>query len=788
MILFINVLITNKPFFYVYDRGRLGWDDDKLDVFKYTLASYTVLPWQEVVIYCELDQEYSARWGELRKFVNECFPNAHLYEYRNTNQKSWQEAMRKLFAMKSDGLTWFTCNDDHPFMDFDLQCFQAIHRRMLELDKTQRYVSCQFSTWPIIFREIDAKYRESFECRDKSDPPTQLLEVQKEFFAFVSPHVYSIQIVNHNLLNAWWFDYDYGGTWLPRTDCGSNSVQGPKNIYCLCPRREISAHQDGLSHVDVDINAVYPLFVPRGFFERDIKIQYCGAVRKTGWVHINPLIGRLSTVDPAGVDYRWVLEDIPLFWRDRIAQTVTEAECDRWQLLAQRNEAALKKLGGLWVSSRESLIEAAEYSLRRDDDTRPYPLLSEAEPLKRSPYVSVYKRPRGNVSPAVSILLLEQPGGTTAHQALDSLLRQECDRSDYEVLFLTVDEVSPRKLLDKEILYKVDGFLSANDFDLWSAGGYHLQRGYNIGAVFAGGKVLALCDTLGIFPPNFVSTIKTQLLNVPVTGKYLVHAAQALQDTGQEAPKGETQSYLSVLREDFLRVGGMDEHGTFAGEAGARAELARRLNTAGFSALTSPAWCPVFTVKHPFEVLLQAKQNPAPNEGRVHPLVQNEEIKVLSEAVQKPVAGVDWTRDVTECLRKLNRSMLAGGSAGALDELMSQSRRSCSELFSVVCDGLAKCLGDEIAEGISMLNAISTKHSICELQILIGLMEFSRQQPASAEAALLRAREIDPLNYNANALLGEIYRETGRGKLAEETAVVVNLLYPKLAKSSAAAN
>lgn len=65
----------------------------------------------------------------------------------------------------------------------------------------------------------------------------------------------------------------------------------------------------------MDINACPPLAIPPGFWEKDIQIGYgC-----PGPVTVDPTNPYYRCVNPSGVDLKCVLEDLPLFWRDRIS-------------------------------------------------------------------------------------------------------------------------------------------------------------------------------------------------------------------------------------------------------------------------------------------------------------------------------------------------------------------------------------------------------------------------------------------------------------------------------------
>ena len=91
MILFLNVFIT-KNFATAYDRGN--WQvQDRLDVFKYSLASMAVIPWTEVIIYCQLDECYKDRRQELNDYIAKLFSKVNNHEYRLSKQSHWQKAM-----------------------------------------------------------------------------------------------------------------------------------------------------------------------------------------------------------------------------------------------------------------------------------------------------------------------------------------------------------------------------------------------------------------------------------------------------------------------------------------------------------------------------------------------------------------------------------------------------------------------------------------------------------------------------------------------------------------------
>ena len=86
-------------------------------------------------------------------------------------------------------------------------------------------------------------------------------------------------------------------------------------------------------------NIVPPLYIPPGFFENDIKIAIGFYERDDSWTNFNPAAEWLYNSKPTGTDYRWVEEDIPLFWRSRIGKITHSPEYDK-QLNYQARDAA----------------------------------------------------------------------------------------------------------------------------------------------------------------------------------------------------------------------------------------------------------------------------------------------------------------------------------------------------------------------------------------------------------------------------------------------------------------
>jgi hypothetical protein len=88
-------------------------------------------------------------------------------------------------------------------------------------------------------------------------------------------------------------------------------------------------------------NIVPPIFIPPGFFEGDLKIAIGFYDRDDSWTDFNPAAEWLYNAKTSGTDYRWVEEDIPLFWRSRIGKVTHSPEYDKEAMRQARDTAML---------------------------------------------------------------------------------------------------------------------------------------------------------------------------------------------------------------------------------------------------------------------------------------------------------------------------------------------------------------------------------------------------------------------------------------------------------------
>jgi hypothetical protein len=187
----------------------------------------------------------------------------------------------------------------------------------------------------------------------------------------------------------------------------------------------------------------------------------------------------------------------------------------------------------------------------------------------------------------VSVILLDWSCRERFH-ALDWLNAQDVPRHQYEIIWVELfDRTVP------EVMGKADVIITCGQTGL-----YHKHKGYNEGLIYAKGRVITVCDSDAVFPPNFISSIIDQFsLNSSQEGRPLVlmhheRRSSAIYPEGlvsMDDLNRYTWSELSpnvgacmtVRRDDAIRFGGFDEHRSFRGYLCGPYDLGWRLVNAG---------------------------------------------------------------------------------------------------------------------------------------------------------------------------------------------------------------
>lgn len=202
--------------------------------------------------------------------------------------------------------------------------------------------------------------------------------------------------------------------------------------------------------------------------------------------------------------------------------------------------------------------------------------------------ITVHKKGDHRGETMVSLVLLDWSCRERFH-ALDWLNAQDVPRGAYEIVWVELyDRVVP------EAMEKADVVITCHQ-----KGMYHKHAGYNAGLLASTGRIITVCDSDAVFPPDFITSIIRHFY--PDGGAHeprpsvLMHYEQRTKSTypdGLSSMEGIRDSTwidlwpnagacMSVRREDAFRFGAFDEHRSFRGYLCGPYDLGWRLVNAG---------------------------------------------------------------------------------------------------------------------------------------------------------------------------------------------------------------
>ena len=300
-------------------------DDNRFDIARYSFASYVPLldVCSKVIFNLEMADGFAGREQEMEDYLKSIFPERYLIIkwYRCNNISQWQELQKEIESIDDD-LIFPAGNEDHIFLDSSIKLFTS-NLRMLKSSKDINS-TLMTSHWQESIRAVKHFNGEPtipFSASYKIGNNDALRVMKKEFFNW-----YIDQAKNSSML-------------LFRTEHW-NSIALPENVMHV-PFKEQFRHFDGYAHVGIGPEYAPPLEIPPGFFDNNIVVRYGFDDYDPTCVNINPMSEKLHAEDPNGADYRWCLEDIPLFWRPRIKEIITAPDINEEEMKAARDNDLL---------------------------------------------------------------------------------------------------------------------------------------------------------------------------------------------------------------------------------------------------------------------------------------------------------------------------------------------------------------------------------------------------------------------------------------------------------------
>lgn len=356
MILFFDTYIINSPFeshkgaqndSNSEKRGKLDSIlrsdnnnyrfQDKIDIVKYTLVSYSKIKWDQVIIRFECQDKSKSQ--EFANFCKKLFPIATIENFRSNTAVKYINALKNI---KSDNNPWvfFSPNNDHVNLvsndEYNLIISDA---ELAEKKFPHHNISILYSHYQEALNSYSVKkslwgyYGKNFQKK--------LYETDNSFFVLNTKLLCdSIKIFRLNFIIKLFEDQDMKKRIIRLEDTNHYLSSVIKEIQ-IVPKIELCRHYDGyqLSFFDPP-----PLFIPPGFFENNIKLRFMMGEYDPDFVNINPFGDYIF--NGGNADLKILIEDLPFFWKERI-KTVIKRQ-DKLIKIDKNNLTYYKNLKNPW--------------------------------------------------------------------------------------------------------------------------------------------------------------------------------------------------------------------------------------------------------------------------------------------------------------------------------------------------------------------------------------------------------------------------------------------------------
>lgn len=356
MILYFDSYITDAPLHSwpkvraieksIQDSCKAYRKQDKVDIAKYTLASYAVYPWSKVIIKYQL--ENTSKNEEFEEFIREVFDCPVIINNRSEDTDGFNSALDLCYET-SDEWIFYSGNNDHPMILSELDQLDKLLNKAEDLkSKYGNNISVVYSHLPELMELANQNHLRSIFLH----PDIKQVDNDDDTVSFYYPYGNpdSMQIIHRDLLRKWMSYPELKGKRIFRTECVEDFVKLPQQ-YVVFPKYEVCRHYDAYFHTILNGKKFYisetivpPLFIPDGFFENDIKISYgYNNYRDDGWINVNPTNDKYIFENNKGTDLKLLLSDLPLFWKDRIS-IIDKNETFDTKLAAEFNKRRLYDL------------------------------------------------------------------------------------------------------------------------------------------------------------------------------------------------------------------------------------------------------------------------------------------------------------------------------------------------------------------------------------------------------------------------------------------------------------
>jgi hypothetical protein len=290
----------------------------KVDIFKYTLASFAPLSWSNVII--NVDGINESDVTDSLDFAKLVFPNAQLTPSRSDTGSKYSNVL-STYIIKNPWV-FFSPHNDHPYIGSEVNAFKKLVTLAEEIE--EKFNLPVLILYSHFTESVNSITPDRFLYGFTGEYSKVLLETDDAFVVLRKEiPLLSTHIVRSRQLHDLMFEA--GEKRVITTECLGKYLNVNSKCIQIIPKKEHCRHYDGYMHTYSVINdyvsadRVPPLFIPNGFFENDIRIKYGYDKYFLDFTNINPNSQSYIFSSKAGTDLGNLLSRIPLFWKDRVS-------------------------------------------------------------------------------------------------------------------------------------------------------------------------------------------------------------------------------------------------------------------------------------------------------------------------------------------------------------------------------------------------------------------------------------------------------------------------------------
>ena len=300
----------------------------KVVIFKFTLSSYFEYDWDEVII--NVESENIENLSEINSFLKDACPTSKLSFKRSTSKDDWIENLKLL---RGNEWIFFSPNNDHPI----------VHNNKINFDNYLTAASLLEDKYPnaivsILYSHFPEFWNSLFPCKNLYfflNHKLRVIENNKSYFVVKLDKTPLDSIYIHrrdNLIK--FFESAPQNKKIVRLEDIDDTITYCKENIIIVPKIEICRHYDSYVHTlnldqsrYVSEQVVPVLFIPPGFFEKNIKLKYGYNDYSTDFLNCNPLAFDYSFNNLVnGTDYKRYYNELPYFIKTRIKEIKTSEQ------------------------------------------------------------------------------------------------------------------------------------------------------------------------------------------------------------------------------------------------------------------------------------------------------------------------------------------------------------------------------------------------------------------------------------------------------------------------------